>query len=46
MSGANLCSLHVRASDVTIRMGGDAKMMFMVKLFAAMLSGGGSQEWT
>lgn len=46
MSGANLCSLHVRASDVTERMGGDAKMMFMMALMAAMFSGGGSQDWT
>jgi len=46
MSGANLCSLHVRASGVTERMGGDAKMMFMMSFLAAMFSGGGSQEWT
>jgi hypothetical protein len=46
MSGANLCSLHVRASDVTKRMGGDAKMVYMMALFAAMFSSGGTQEWT
>ncbi|MEO7103754.1 MAG: hypothetical protein ABI119_10470 [Gemmatimonadaceae bacterium] len=46
MSGANLCSLHVRVSDVTKRMGGDAKMMFMMSFLAAMFSGGGAQDWT
>jgi hypothetical protein len=46
MSGANLCSLHVRASDVTKRMGGDAKMTMMMAFLAAMFSGGGTQEWS
>jgi hypothetical protein len=35
----------VRASGVTKRMGGDAKMMF-IAFMAAMFSGGGAQDWT